>query len=1334
MNDNSDDRKAAPVAPKSFAELLGGQKKEVPAPVEGGEIVLGEGCAPLPQQLLRAHDEGQVLFLAGAGVSMAPPSRLPSFRDLVLQVYRRRNDPLLRYLRWIAKGKAELSLGPDLTPLQKAEAENFRAGRLDVVLGMLERRIDDDQTEESLVRRAVVDELRPRWAPGYAGIHRDLIRLSARGAATTILTTNFDLLLEEAAQQLGRRLETQALGGIPRPTDRPSFKGVLHLHGALRPGGCDIPDLILTDRDFGEFYLRRRVVSDLLYDAARIFNLVLVGYTANDPPVRYLLDAISADDARFTDLKPRFILVSHKGDKPDEVKLADWEARGLTPIPYSSAGDHAQLALTLKTWADLFEKRPLPSDGNAQSPERSVRETLERITETLLGDAPDEHRRLFDHLVRREVHTGRAQLAEHLGELRRDYGWLDRILEVIRGRIEDDDPGAKPRDQHSGQVERRAAHLVRNFALGRLEEEATITWARRLPLADRTSRRGLQQLLSRRAKWKEALAEPWATAWQLVEESWRPVPYADLDEARSASFEINRRLKGSDRSLPLAEKMAEFVEPSLQLKDPWKPLSADGEEGHDPTTWGDLFRAELRSISMTELRDFDLADVDDPEFLSRLMRALEAVVARGLDLGRWVGGKDDFGFLGLGPLQRVYRVGDGAESSFEAVARGIAPATKLLHAAVKQFARVVPTEASRVLRRRFLIGHPVHRRLWAALARDGCQVKVSELGEVLQELTDSELWLPDYPEFSELLALRFGELDSRAQREVLARLRDGPQSELWPGVDADQAREWSLQRSLRQIKNIRDGGGTLPVEVEEWLDANLAEQPGVEDAGAGLDFTSVTGVGSDYVEPDWELDVYRGGELLAELEKGLAAEEPVYGGGAGSWLENRTTKVVAAMTEEVRTGLDLHRVWGAIGWRYRPPDDDRSADSERDGRGEAVAVLELIRTLSDETLAEVVEDLVRWWGNWQRHIEPDSLARHVWLRLWPHAVEATNAMRGEGSLEYDLGNTPAGVLACRATRLAPDVSGEKRISKDSEFGEMLAAAVQATGRAGRVALAWLVCDVGWYLRTAPAWAERYLVSALRKGAGPTKERTESTIALWDVLGRHGLAGPVPRVLAADTMELIERTDEPKLSAWSRKRLLSKLVWAVLRSFFQGREPVVEAPELQQLLRRLDEEARGWCAMELWRCLVNRKDDPPEELFEKAVAPFLEQVWPQERTLVSRGVSHSMASIPAASRGKFVAAVDAVARFLEPGSVTSRHDYGLWGKEDDEEVLEVIVDTEEKAEALLRLLDLTVGSEDDATTPWDLDELLDWIRKKAPRLVERPEFARLTTMAQRSRFQ
>ena len=49
------------------------------------DIVLGQGLAPIPESLLLAHARGEVLFIAGAGVSR--DAGLPDFRDLVLKVY-----------------------------------------------------------------------------------------------------------------------------------------------------------------------------------------------------------------------------------------------------------------------------------------------------------------------------------------------------------------------------------------------------------------------------------------------------------------------------------------------------------------------------------------------------------------------------------------------------------------------------------------------------------------------------------------------------------------------------------------------------------------------------------------------------------------------------------------------------------------------------------------------------------------------------------------------------------------------------------------------------------------------------------------------------------------------------------------------------------------------------------------------------------------------------------------------------------------------------------------------------------------------------------------------
>ena len=385
-----------------------------------------------------------MLFLCGAGVSRQ--AGLPDFRQLVRRVYKSL-DPSVHEALPESPGNPHNPPTLDRSRLnarQKAEVNRFNAREYDVVLGMLERRLDRETQKDSTVRAAAVRLLResgrhriptapdpnqPTPAPTEtpepnlpypAPIHRALIRLSNRGAATTVMTTNFDLALEDAARKLRVPAQTYALGSIPRPTRRNDFAGVLHIHGALTRKPSRHSDLILTDQDFGEFYLRRRLVPDLIYDAARLFNLVLVGYTANDPPMRYLLNAVAADEARFDDLKDRYVFVGARDDDP--VTLEDWKARGIVPIAYdASDGRHSVLRRTLERWAALSA-----INGRQRVVDREIR----RIVTSARADAPDADRALFDHLFRRINPGERVRLAEVATAARAEPAWLDAIMAV----------------------------------------------------------------------------------------------------------------------------------------------------------------------------------------------------------------------------------------------------------------------------------------------------------------------------------------------------------------------------------------------------------------------------------------------------------------------------------------------------------------------------------------------------------------------------------------------------------------------------------------------------------------------------------------------------------------------------------------------------------------------------------------------------------------------------------------------------------------------------------------------------------------------------------------
>lgn len=381
-------------------------------------ISLGSDLAAIPERLLLAHARGEVLFIAGAGISQ--PASLPDFRGLVLKVYEQLDAAVHAVISSVPP-TAHNQWSTDLSGLtnqQAAEVKRFINGDYDVVLGMLERRIDGQSDGKSRVRQAVASELR---APGVqpAPIHRALMRLADRGGAVTIITTNFDLLLEDAAKRARQAVQTYALGGIPRPGRRDDFAGVLHIHGALDRNPARTSDMIVTDHDFGEFYLRRRVVPDFIYDAARLFNLVLVGYRANDAPMRYLLNAVAADGTRFDDLKERFTFVGNSA--PDPVGLEDWKGRGITPIPYDTVNGHSALLDTLERWAAL----------SAINGKRSLVDAeVKRIVRTNHGAAIDADRDLFDHLIRRSDLNERVRLSDLASKQKADLSWLDAIAAI----------------------------------------------------------------------------------------------------------------------------------------------------------------------------------------------------------------------------------------------------------------------------------------------------------------------------------------------------------------------------------------------------------------------------------------------------------------------------------------------------------------------------------------------------------------------------------------------------------------------------------------------------------------------------------------------------------------------------------------------------------------------------------------------------------------------------------------------------------------------------------------------------------------------------------------
>lgn len=309
------------------------------------------GDVEIPKEVVDAHADGDLVFFVGAGASMDEPSDLPSFKRL-----------------------AEIMA-------EKADIPFSDARGLDYFLGTLPKDFD--------TRRHVRDEI-ARPDSTFNATHTAIVQLAASSGAFRVVTTNFDMHLEAAAEHAQITVEDVWHGpALPLGGD---YTGLVYLHGSA---GRTPAELIVTDRDFGRAYLTESWATRFLLPMFDRRTVVFVGYSHEDTIMRYLALGLPSNTRRFAFT-----------DERDDEK---WSHLDITPIGYTVRGehDHANLVDALTTWAQRARMGALDHDS--------------RVREILTSDStalPPPER---DYLIS-QVSTvdGARRFAAHAKELR----WL----------------------------------------------------------------------------------------------------------------------------------------------------------------------------------------------------------------------------------------------------------------------------------------------------------------------------------------------------------------------------------------------------------------------------------------------------------------------------------------------------------------------------------------------------------------------------------------------------------------------------------------------------------------------------------------------------------------------------------------------------------------------------------------------------------------------------------------------------------------------------------------------------------------------------------------------
>lgn len=911
-------------------------------------------------------------------------------------------------------------------------------------------------------------------------------------------------------------------------------------------------------------------------------------------------------------------------------------------------------------------------------------------------------------------------------------------------------------DQKDGETFR----TVIAFLNKRLAEQATIDWALKLKPEQRVERIAVAYFFT--GPGARELAEPWGSAWRLIEESWSQ-PQSEGRKG-TAIYGIQKRLRAGDRSGAVVSAIVDLVAPRLQVEpiDAWR---WNVKKPRKPKTVEHILSAGLTSGDLVDLNVLELANLGDLAFLASLANAVEATVNHGLDIARRLGWNDARSFAGLGFLNRAYYTQptkrNGKTGEPDAYHRGIAPSVKLLHAIVARLAEIQPIAAQPFVRRWHADSSSVFVRLWAAMARSRALVAAEIVASFLKSLDDRHFWeLHAFPEIAELRAVRFGEFDLSSQNQITTRLQKGPPRNRWP-KNADQAKVANARQywAVRELRRIEVAGGALPTRAKNWL--NSRQLPFVELAQMLIDEGFPEGATAGYIPPNPDIRYHdlKGVARLQTLETAIAAsrggwhDDPAKR--ANDWInqQGNAEELLADFEATNNGGDDFPKVWTRFGWAHRPREEDGQAPQDAELSAKSDRVLGLLNQLSDATLSSAIEGICAWLDAWGKHAVKLPLALPIWHRLWPIAVEATNRKPEEADegdlsvvarvadddrepMDLDTLNPPAGklvgVFLAACPRLLPEAQAFPAGSMERQMRDIV---VAAEGRSGLIAKHRMIVALPYFLRADHDWAQEHLIAPLLKDDG-------TALALWRAVARRT---HFTNVLQSIGAAMAERANDRRLGRDTRRRLVFSLVIESLYAFNEGRDPAVPNPRIQQMLRTLDDEVRASAANAIQQFVQDLsasaytnspedgelQEDPASaaSLFRAAAAPFLREVWPQERSLATPGVSGALANLPATSGEAFAEAVDAVARFLVPFECWSMVDYGLYGDEGEVKRL-TIINNEANAQALLKLLDLTIGTSEGAVVPHDLTDALDQIQSVEPALAETPIYKRLATAARR----
>ena len=1082
----------------------------------------------------------------------------------------------------------------------------------------------------------------------------------SREGAMRLVTTNFDRIFHVAAKRTGQTFQEYTAPMLPIPKNS-RWNGLVYLHGLLSQKIDDttLNRLVVTSGDFGLAYLTERWAARFVSELFRNYVVCFVGYSINDPVLRYMMDALAAD-RMLGEVTPQAWALGDCESGHEKRKTIEWEAKGVTPILYNvpaDSYDHSALHHTLHVWADTYRdgvqgKEAIIVKHALARPQDSTRQDdfVGRMLWALSDKSGLPAKRFaefnptppLDWLLEpfSEERFGHGDLVRFGVQPRVEWDPKLRFSLIRRPASYDLSPtmqlasGGISGIQLDDVMYYLARWLVRHLddprlviwiaeRGGQLNEHWSLMIEHELERFASLERAGkASELNDIRLHAPNAIPGPhMRTLWRLLLSGRLKSPWHNPDLYRWIS-----RLKRDGLNTTMRLELRELLAPKVLLKKPFRWSDYESTSTVEPVRLKQLVDWEL-VLSVGHVHSI-LHDSDNQHWTSALQLLLDdfqLLLRDALDLLRELGEADDLRDRSHWDLPSItpHRQNRGFRDWVSLI--------ELLRDAWLAVRANDNIRATSIAQSWFELPYPTFKRLALfAASQDGC-IPSEQWVDWL--LTDEAWWLWSIEtgrEVYRLFILEARLLEDSAQERLEAAILTGPPRHMYrDDLEPDQWQDLVARAVWLRLAKLNTSGLNLGDDAATRLAEISNAYPQWQLATNERDEFSRWM--SDSGDPDYEdsrdVDIAprKRQELVQWLKKSTPGRGPFY---EDTWRDVCRTRFfhsLAALFDLAKDNVwpadrwsEALQTWAEEGkvlpsWRYAAP---------------------LVQNMPDSVLQEIAHS-VTWW----MEVTSKSINRHegILLELCRRVLSLPLEAGSKDVVTHDpvssAINHPIGHVTQALINLW--------FKKNPNDNELLPADLKPIlttlcdvkedrFRHGRVLLGSRLIA---FFRVDRPWTEQYLLP-LFSWSNPAEAKAVWQGFLWS----PRLYQPL---LIAFKPEFLDSAHYYAELGEYKQQFSTFLTYAAL-----GPTEEYATDEFQSAIGKLPQEGLEESAQALSQALEGAAEQC-EDYWKNRVQPFWQQIWPKSRDLATPRIAESLARLVIAARGEFPSALASVQDWLQP---------------------------------------------------------------------------------------